>query len=109
MTKNNIKTLIDLGKLIVIFGPICIFSVGIVWKVYAEPKTQTQIDSTLAPVMIDIKEIRQKAKKQDRKIEHLSYESKQQLFLLKKISGKKVLQEMKEVTEIFKPDDYEED
>lgn len=109
MKKINIDNLIQYGKLIGIFGLICIFSIGILWKVYAEPKTQSQIDSTLVPVKIDIKEIQEKAQKQDKKIVHLSFESKQQLFLLKKIAGNKVVSEMEEVTLIFKPEDYEED
>ena len=108
MKNITLKGIGEYLKLLGILGIVITFTVGILWKVYAEPRNQTQIDSTLAPVLVNIGKIKDKAKKQDKKIEDLSFESKQQLFLLKTIAGEKAVSKMEEVTEIFKPDDYEE-
>ena len=108
MKNINLKGLGENLKVLGILGFVITFIVGIFWTVYAEPRNQKQIDSALTPVLVNIGKIKDKSKIQDKKIEDLSFESKQQLFLLKTIAGKEAVIEMEEVTKIFKPDNYEE-
>ncbi len=89
--RNVIETLTIVGTAVGVLG-----TVG--WKAYAEDKIDQQISEKLKPIEV-------KVDSNIKDIKHLKYESRQQLYLLKKIAGKEAVKEMEEETEIFKPED----
>jgi len=74
-----------------------------VWKLKAEPAIQRVIDSTIAPLQGRITKLEQNDLKIDTTLKRMKFTDDQQLYLLKRIAGKKAVKDMEEDTEGFKP------
>lgn len=87
-----------IGKQALTFFSIATIVCGVVWKAYAEDKIDSQIKTQIKPIISQVE-------KNTKKLKDIDYQTKQTLFLIKKMVGKKAVREMEEETEIFKPKD----
>lgn len=97
---NYLKTTATLIPLFLLLSSVA----GVfIWKVAAQPAVKLEIDSTIKPFKLEIDRLKIRADKQDSSLKEVKFSSKQQLFLLKRIAGKRVVKEMEEETADFNP------
>ena len=97
----NAKTedkVIKLTQLSFMIGTIIVFVAGAGWKLWAKDAIDSQIAEQLKPIVV-------KVDSNSSKIEHINYQTKQTLYLMKKLAGSKAVKEMESETEMFKPED----
>ena len=97
----NAKTedkVIKLTQLSFMIGTIIVFVAGAGWKLWAKDAIDQQIAEQLKPIA-------SKVDSNSTKIKSIDYQTKQTLYLIKKLAGSKAVREMEEETSIFNPED----
>jgi len=66
------------------------------WKAYGEERLQAEIEKKIAPIRKDVKE-------NSEKLESVDFATKQILLIMQKTTDKKIIEEVKQETEQFRP------
>ena len=91
------------SKEIAFMSCIFAFGSGIAWKTYAEEKVNSQIKQQLAPIVVEIADIKMALVTIKDEQKSIKFDTKQLLYIQYKTLDKNIIDELKRETDTFKP------